>query len=242
LQINDQKQLNQLHKHFYDTNSSSWDASRQGFWPGWEQAWRIMKPELVKFGTNNFSVLDLASGNGRFAQFLANKSLNTDFNQFIYLGVDISLELLKIAQKNINYQENSKIEFKQADISDFLLMDKGRYNLISMFGITHHLLKSNLAQIMSQLTARLQDNGLVCLTYWQPESTKILNNAEQISEDEYILNWGPDKSSETKRYVRLYTKEEKLDLINVSALKLIAEFEADGRNGKLNHYQILQKK
>jgi tRNA (uracil-5-)-methyltransferase TRM9 len=236
----DQEQLNLLHQNFYDKNANSWHHSRQSGWVGWEKIWAEFR------GINNaenIEVLDMACGNGRYLKFLIDKVTSEKSpSQINYTGVDISGKLLGIAQKSVKplASKSIKSRFLKRDIIKYADNLDRKYDLICLFGITHHLLIEDLKTLIDKLASALTKDGVIVMSYWQPETTNILAKSETLSSREYILGWGPDKEKTSKRYVRTYTNEDKMTVIDGANLKLVSQFQSDGRNGKLNMYQILR--
>jgi len=66
---------------FYKNHSEEFSKTRQNPWPGWERCFVQIRKNITK---EKVSVLDIASGNGRFYQFLT----RTPSPQIEYLGLD----------------------------------------------------------------------------------------------------------------------------------------------------------
>ncbi len=240
---------------FYDRNASSWDNSRQAFWPGWEKLW-----QLIQTHEKDISVLDLGCGNGRWAQFLLNKQRSvisgTD-TVLQYLGLDISAQLLAIAKANL-----PSLQFFQVDLTQPELIKetvgKRQFTTSCLLAVLHHIpTKQKRKQLLINAADALVPKGLLIFTTWEFLSEpslerKVLrgkavaelikNQSLSLETGDYFLPWQIAGVVEQNfRFVHSFSVAEKADLIDLPGMELIAEYYSDGRNAKLNHYFVLQK-
>ena len=184
---------------------------------------------------NHINVLDIACGNGRFYKFLEDnlhKSvsyLGVDNNDFMMLEGVLKYELA---------------EFKNLDVLQEIDKIENTYDLITVFGLTHHIPGQKFRlNWFNKLPGFLNTHGILILTFWNlsdDDRFKKAQKAENLEENDYYYGWG---ESEDKRYVHIYTDKE----INTikhhyekQNLKLIEEFYADGKTGNLNRYLIFK--
>jgi len=225
--------LKRINKSFYDTIGSEFDSSRQYFWDGWD----ALLESFPKIKNSN-SILDLGCGNGRFYQFWKEK-----VGEINYIGIDNNSVLLEKAQKNF-----SDATFRNSDVLDFPILNK-KFDLIVAFGVMHHLPSYDLrVEFLQYCKKNLNTEGLVCISIWKfmdddHEKNKIvpiedinLSNLD-LEENDYFLSWKKGKTA--YRYCHYVSEEEKNNLIKDSGLKLVGNFFADGKSGKLNEYLVL---
>lgn len=217
---------------FYKNHAEEFSKTRQNPWDGWQKCLQILTENTDK---DHINVLDIACGNGRFYKFLEDnlhKSvsyLGVDNNDFMMLEGILKYGLAEF--KNLDVlQERDKIE--------------GTYDLITVFGLTHHIPGQEFRlDWFNKLPRILNTRGILILTFWnlsEDNRFKKAQKAENLEENDFYYGWG---ESEDKRYVHIYTDEEintiKQDYEKQN-LKLIEKFYADGKTGKLNRYLIFK--
>lgn len=117
-------------------------------------------------GKSNPFVLEIGCGNGRDAQEIIKRTNN-------YLGVDISQELLSIAQKSL-----PETIFTVADVEDFVFPKN--IDIVFAFASLIHVPKESFLNIMGQLFGSVTKHGLVFV------SLKYSDVYEQVTkEDEF---------------------------------------------------------
>ena len=227
------EKLKKVNKDFYDTISTEFDSSRQYFWDGWE----VLLESFSKIKNSN-SLLDLGCGNGRFYQFWKEK-----VGEVNYVGIDNNGALLEKAQKNF-----PEAKFENKDILNSPQLNK-KFDLIVAFGVIHHI-PSNDSRVrfLQYCKQNLNTEGFICISMWKfmdddHEKSKIvaiedinLNNLD-LEDSDFFLSWKKGKTA--YRYCHYVSEEEKNNLIKDSGLKLVGNFFADGKSGKLNEYLVL---
>jgi len=262
--------LNKLNKDFYQSVADDFSDSRQFFWQGWQRI-----PQLLEKNIKNkkkIQILDIACGNARFAQFLKAKNIN-----FNYLGLDSSAKLLKIAENTIerekidgqiiefdliaNYLENQQINWPLAE----------QFDLIVVFGLTHHLPSFDLRLIFFQSLKKILNNdGLVIVSNWQFakddrfkknilnlqkkgknskinifQKIKLKKLLKNLKNNDYLLDWRKKEKNPTKkeliRYCHYLDNKASINLFKKADFQILDQFLADGKSHELNHYFVLKK-
>jgi SAM-dependent methyltransferase len=228
--------LFELNKDFYSESAAEFSASRKGFWPGWDRFWDFL--EQQEFLPER--VLDLGCGNGRLAGFLQTKLLD-----FKYLGLDFSKKLLADAKKKYAGKE---FEFSAHDFRTKFKL-KQKYDLIAAIALLHHIPGfDNRLRLLENAAEHL--SGYLIFTTWNfmsdlKLSTKVVSWQEAgISETELesgdlLLNWGSSNSH--LRYCHNFSEAELGQLVTGSGLKIVKQFDSDGRNQRLNTYYVCQR-
>lgn len=233
------EKLNQLNQKFYDAETSDFDQTRQQAWTGWQIFWQEISSRLP----SPLSVLDVGCGNGRFYKFLQQQQLKFD-----YTGIDQSHKLINIAQKNFK-----DINFNRQDLlSDWksTLREKN-FDLIVLFGVMHHIPgEQNRRQLVKDLASLLTPAGFLVISIWDflqhqrflqklVDPIKLGINKNELENNDFLMNWGKDPV--LLRYCHYLDKQEELDLLVDSNLKIIKNFYADGKTSNLNRYLVLKK-
>ncbi len=269
------KTISQINKQFYNNYADSWDNTRQGFWKGWQIYWN----KVISINNNifiekikrkkNVNILDIGCGNGRLGSFYFQKFQEIDSNlKLNYWGVDISENLLKIAEKQLNKKYDS-LNIKCIDIAKidkftkYLQTQDHSFDLINIIALAHHLKPNDFENLLKLSFDYLQANGFIIFTKWnflfsekikrkiiknKNTINKIIDKKIKLNKNDYFLDWKADKNKKQfLRFVHWYSDEEVLKIIKKIKLNkkikinLRFSFSADGNNDKLNKYYLLQK-
>jgi tRNA (uracil-5-)-methyltransferase TRM9 len=246
------RKLNQINQDFYQSAAQSFSSTRQQPWHGWEQ---VLEALPASFKQKKLRVLDLGCGNGRFGQFLAEEQLT-----FEYLGADQSLELLKVAEEQLqNSLSENSLTLQKLDLVEELIQKKplfsndlGQFDLIVLFGVMHHIPSMQLRQeLLQQLLALLTQNGVMVVSFWQFDRNPQLfarridpvqvlgTEGSEIEPGDYFLTWEREVSA--TRYCHLANAEEQHTLMNTLSNDVLRTFQADGKSGHDNEYWVVQK-
>ena len=252
--------LHELNNRFYQEQGASFARTRGAPWHGWKHCLEVLQAEKDVQSSNTLSVIDVASGNTRFKNFLQESLPSAKIN---YFAVDNSREM---AAGN---------EFQNLDVLE-LLIDGQKLSeqlavpacdLSTSFGFMHHIpsqeLRKSLLENMLDIT---KSSGFIAISFWQfLKSSELAHKAETthtqaleqmdttplyestcelqsaLDAGDYFLGW-QDKLG-TYRYCHSFSEEEIDELVAAvtDRAELTSRFSADGRTQNLNSYIILQK-
>jgi alkylated DNA repair protein alkB family protein 8 len=154
----------QVAQHFSDTRFMLWPEMRD---------WK----NYIKDGQN---ILDIGCGNGRLLELFAEKKVQ-------YTGLDISAELIKIANKKCQQYNVSQISFQVGDMR-YLPFANDSYDLVFAVSALHHLPHHlNRWLALSEIFRVLRPGGLLLMTNWYLWNT-FSNRKFQIKK-QTLLNW-----------------------------------------------------
>ncbi len=199
------KQIINLNKNFYQLIGKDFSKKRQYPWKGWDRI-------IETIPTSTKTVLDLGCGNGRFYDFISKKYPNIE-----YTGLDTNNDLLDEAKKKYGNEK-----FSNVDIFSGLNKIYSKYDLVTVFGVTHHIPDENFRkEWFASLIDLLSSSGILVLSFWQFEK----------GAGDYLVSW--DNRKDTKRYCHQYSEKELGKIIKnyeKIGLKLLDRFIADNTN------------
>lgn len=251
MKVNTIQTLINLTNNFYNTVGSDFSKTRQSPWHGWETILEKIGTELLT--KKKLTVLDIGCGNGRFCTFLS-KSIDNTFN---YTGIDSNEVLLQDAKTALQSNKVSgrllKIDLIKAlvDESFDFQVNTSKYDVVSCFGVLHHVPSTKLRlKLISKLSELVTKGGYLVLSLWQFAElrryqlkllapTKFGIKANDLEASDYLLGWGDRR--DVARYCHSFTETEITNIIKNSKLHLVDRFAADGKEGSANAYLVLQK-
>jgi len=226
------RDINKLNFEFYKNHAEEFSKTRQNPWDGWENCLQTISDDTNK---THLNVLDIGCGNGRFYKFLVDNLKRS----VSYVGLD----------NNDYLMVEALLKYKLADFKNFdVLKDldklETKYDLVTVFGLTHHIPGNEYRFAwFKKLPVLLNVEGLLIMTFWnlsEDDRFKKAEKATDLEDNDYYYGWG---DSEDKRYVHIYSDEEIDNIKNLFSeknLKLINEFYADGKTGNLNRYLMFK--
>ena len=247
------QRLLELNRNFYAQVAEPFDATRQQTTPGlaailpYFEGDRKDVPGFPKPGTSaTLTVLDVGCGNGRFARLLEERGIACD-----YTGVDNSADLLRLAEAATADLNSVRCRFVRADLADPAWADglgDQQWDRLLCTATMQHLPGYDLRLGVIQTFARLCQ-GVIVLSFWQflsserfrarrmDWSTIGLQEAD-VETGDALLPW--KQGVEATRYVHQVDEAELHRLAADAHLSLLQTFRADGKEGDLNLYAILQ--
>jgi tRNA (uracil-5-)-methyltransferase TRM9 len=228
--------LLRLNEQFYQTFAGQFAQTRQRLQPGVLS----LLPRLLE----QASLLDLGCGSGELARQLA----QSDYVGF-YCGVDLSRDLLQIAQANLPQVFNG--QFRQVNLYEEgweAHLPERPYNAILAFAVLHHLPGADLRRsFLRRLDRLLKPDGLFIHSNWQflrsermrlrlqPWERAGLAQAD-VEPGDYLLDWR--QGGEGLRYVHQFSVPELADLAAETGFVVQESFFSDGKNSDLSLYQV----
>lgn len=160
-------------------------------------------------------------------------------------------------EKNSNGEGGSESDTENKNTNDSNNNDflkNQEFQLITSFGFFHHIPSFKLRlKLIKYLLSKLSKNGYLIISFWQfieyerfkkkvvkdqSELSSLDINLNSLETDDYILDWKRGKNA--LRYCHNVGENEQKELIKQSGAKLILEYFADGKEGNVNKYVVLQ--
>lgn len=214
--------VNKATQSFYNKHSESFDRSRNFYWKGFN--------ETLNFLKNGQNVLDFGCGNARFYKFLLENNLKLN-----YLGIDSNQLFI---EENRKKYPNSR--FETIDIISDKINIQEQFNLVVVFGLTHHIPSKEFRKNwFKNLEDLVMENGTLIISYWKFDITKDDKDFEisgyKRENNDYFLGWKGDYSEH--RFCH-YFNEEELEKIKsyFNSLKFKIQFEEED-----NIYMVFSK-
>jgi len=217
-------QILKLNKQFYQLIAADFSETRQKPWEGWSRVVDLINEKRGETDQNTkdrIKILDLGCGNGRFFKLLREKS-----NNFEYIGIDINNDLLNEVKKLKGKSKTQLGKFIKEDIFKNLEKIPGKYNVVTVFGITHHIPDEKFREkwflnILKFLEESPTSFSLIALSFW--------DFAKEPGD--YLLGWKNNK--DVSRFCHKYSQKELNSIKNryeKFGLKLIESYESDNKN------------
>ena len=241
-------QLNTLTSEFYARNASSFSATRNSAWKGWNTCVDVIHDTFP--GNLRLRVLDIGCGNLRFKRFL-NDYLGRPFD---YWGIDNSSELSAHGtQDTVQHLDVITPLLANHRLADAI--DAPQCDIVCAFGLMHHIPgASNRMGFLDAMLEKTAPGGIIAFSLWQfmkdkRLARKALQVTEQalrkypeleLEENEWLMGW--QDSAEFLRYCHSFAdgdSEALIEHMNGKAT-LIADYEADGKPGNLNRYLMFK--
>ncbi len=226
-----QQILNKV-KDDYNNIASDFSSTRAVVWPEVVSLFDYIKKEDI--------VLDLGCGNGRFVNIIKEKG-------GVYLGCDVSENLINIAKKNYPNESFQVTEPLSLPFSD------NHFDVTYSIAVLHHIpSKEFRLEFLQQAKRVLKKGGIFVLTAWKPKDKqerflkikfwlkKVFGLASGLDYGDVIEKWFGNNKGE--RYFHCFTKVELIKLarqVNFEVLKCgVIKNEKGNRQ---NLYIVLRK-
>lgn len=245
------QRLLDLNRQFYATVADDFDSTRLNIPMGMVRVLNYV-PLLLK-DEEPLSVLDVGCGNGRFCWALERLERPID-----YLGIDSDPRLLDLAQTHASSLHYVNVHFKQLDLTQLAqhldtLAPSAVWHprhLVTCFAVLHHIPGYALRlQVIRWLALQLQMGGRLLISTWQFFNSPRLVakqidwsavgiDAHEIEAGDALLPW--NQGVYAIRYAHQIDEDELRQLAKEAGLLLNEIYYADGKEGNLNLYAVLE--
>ncbi|MGB8644947.1 MAG: class I SAM-dependent methyltransferase [Anaerolineae bacterium] len=232
------KRLIDLNRAFYAAFARDFSETRSSE--------RLNITPIMPYLTNGVKLLEVGCGNGRLVERLDREGFAFD-----YLGVDLTRELLTIAQIRARELQHITAEFRASDITasgwSQVAQDQAPFALILMLAVLHHVPSYDLRErVLRDLRSLLKPGGRLLMSNWQYESNERLRRKivpwpagwpeAELEPGDALVDW--KRGGEGLRYVHLLTEQEVCKLAEATGFQVERQFLADAN---LNLYSVLSR-
>lgn len=276
MQIETARELIALNNRFYAEHAASFSATRSAPWEGWRRLLALLRnygplrsqDAAEGMGTTGgagpgrpYTVLDLACGNLRFEQFLAQELNEAPLHIHAVDSCPALAQEVDLTAASLAYHEIDVLDALLGECGDQLLDDVPPCDLTVCFGFMHHVPGSALrCALLHKLVEATAPGGIIAISFWRfmdddrlarkvAESARIGSeqppfpeyDASKLDENDHFLGWQNDPSP--LRYCHHFTNAEIDELVaSVSGkAKEVLRYDADGASGTLNRYLVLER-
>ena len=250
---------------FYRRVSTSFSATRQNPWAGWERLCDLLYPE----GMDSLRILDLACGNLRFERFLANrmrkasaesvrhvephkdaqaKRSSQDTPRLDVWAYDNCDALVAEGLEQLDLDVRAHIRYHSYDLATLssardAAIDAPLCDLSVSMAFLHHLpLPEQRRHVLGALLEHTRPGGHVAVSLWQfAKDPRIIAKAHALeSPGDYLLGWQEEEG--VRRYCHSFSDDEVDELATTTAARAreVARYWSDGRRGDLNCYLVFE--
>jgi SAM-dependent methyltransferase len=125
--------------------------------------------------------------------------------------------------------------------------DHGKYDLVALFGVLHHVPGSQQRrEFMRTLAQRVAPGGYLAFAAWRfydfarfRERISAWPDDLEVEPGDYLLDWR--RGVHALRYCHYVDDAEHSDLIVATGLTEIITYRADGRTNDVNRYSLLRR-
>jgi SAM-dependent methyltransferase len=235
------QQLVQLNREFYSTFATAFAGSRSLAQPSLRRLLDSIPPAA--------RVLDVGCGHGRIAHLLDQERPGAS-----YLGLDFSSEFVRLAREGAAELKRVEPRFEEVDLTRpgwETVLGESRFDTILILAVLHHIPGFETRQgILRVLRRYLGRNGRLMLSAWQFTTNARMRRKivpwDRVGLDpaglevgDYLLDW--KRGGVGYRYCHLIDEDELAELASGSDLSLLESWRADGKEGDLSLFAILER-
>lgn len=238
------RRLLELNRAFYATVAEPFNRTRYGDSTGMLQLQAYLQ-QLAPDTT--LRVLDVGCGNGRLAWMLERMGRSIE-----YTGVDGEAQLLAIAEENTRELTCVRTHWQRADLAEPDWTDglEPPYDAVICFATLQHIPGFELrARVVADLAKLVGPQGRVAVSAWQFLRSERLAakqlpwqeagiEPEQVEPGDALLPWQQEHYA--VRYVHQIDAAEMEQLALQAGLSIEVTYYADGREGNLNLYAVME--
>jgi alkylated DNA repair protein alkB family protein 8 len=238
-----QQRLLDLNRAFYATVAVPFDGTRMSLPDGMTHSLHWLP------SANPLTVLDVGCGNGRFAW-----ALETLARRIEYTGLDADETLLTLAHAHAERFRHVQTRFLQTNIAGPGWATRPDlatgFDAVVCLATLHHFPGYELRRsILRDLANLLATNGRLIVAAWQfllsprlrarqMDWAEVGLRTDDVEPGDALLPW--KQGVFAIRYVHQIDAEEMRSLAQDVGLTIVASFRADGEDGDLNLYWLLE--
>jgi ubiquinone/menaquinone biosynthesis C-methylase UbiE len=226
-------------EYHFKESEETWNAISESFDATRGKPWK----EVVDFvSTLSVSdvVADIGCGNGRHLILCVDKCKTV-------IGLDISKNLLKITKSKIEGKK-VRVVFAHGNLVNIPIKDSSLDSVLYIAALHNIKGRTNRIQSLNEVKRILKNDGSALISVWSREQEKFRDCFTETSGNDcepgdIVIYWRQNKLN-VPRFYHLYTKEEFIEDIKQSGLKIEQFSEAKIRSAQYpdNYFAVVRKR
>ncbi len=215
--MNANEMLN-LTRDGYDTIAADWHSTRLTFWAE-------LIDKIKVHVTPDTKVLDVGCGNGRILKVLSDYNLE-------YTGVDVSVELIKLAQRDFPDFEFHTVDTKLEYLKDIVTEES--FDQVISIAVLHHIPPMYVHDWLKNIYKTLKPNTISIFTTWN-----LLKSTYTLDENnDVVIGFMHHKDV---RYVHYYNYTEIREVFEKVGFEIVEISDVSRESGMTNTVAIVKK-
>jgi ubiquinone/menaquinone biosynthesis C-methylase UbiE len=199
----DEKDIREMVRQTFEAIAEHFDMTRYKPWPE--------SVENVESIPENSRVLDIGCGNGR--NMILPRRLGHEV-----VGVDLSINLLRIAHEKLNLRELGKSGHLVGGDASLLPLRDGTFDAALYLATLHHIpTEEGRLKSLEELERVLKPGGTALISVWALDQPRFEELLQKKSEDpnfaDIFLPWTRSDGKVFQRFYHLFEKDELKGLI-----------------------------
>jgi len=226
-------------RYHFTESEKTWDCIAKSFNATRRKPWTQVI-DFVNTLSSSDMVADIGCGNGRHLVVCVEKGINI-------VGVDISTNLLSLAQSKVSSQQSS-VAFVQGDLAHIPLKDE-RFDAVLYIAALHIIKgRTNRTQSLQELHRILKSEGKALVSVWSREQERFRDcfGDKKKSDGELgdIEIYWRQHNLQVPRFYHLYSKDEFIEDIEKSGLQIetITDAKIKSKQYPDNYFAVVRKR
>ena len=225
-------------EYHFKESEETWNAIAESFDATRGKPWKVVVDFVSTLSVSDV-VADIGCGNGRHLILCVDKCKTV-------IGLDISKNLLKITKSKI---EGRKVRFVfiHGNLVNIPIQGSSLDSVLYIAALHNIKGRTNRIQSLNEVKRILKNDGRALISVWSREQERFRDCFNDISGNDcelgdIVIYWRQNKLN-APRFYHLYTKEEFIEDIKQSGLKIEQFSEAKIQSKKYtdNYFAVVRK-
>lgn len=237
--VQNSSETRQSVKYAFERIARDWDRLREKPWPVLRKFFE--KYDYLHLFQNDY-LLDLGCGNGRHSLLFSDKTNHV-------IGVDFSLNLLKIAKKKADQQNIDNVSYVMADITLLPFKNEAFSSIIYLSTLHHIPMKMNRLKNLMDINRILKQDGYCLISVWRRWQKRFFwHFFKQLFKPSHSgefgdinIPWKKQDGVVVQRFYHLFSQKELKKIIQSLEFQLVLMKNFGGPTNRDNIFVVLKK-